>query len=334
MILLGNDFKRDMLCRYLVGAWENIDRTRLGGNIFIMMLSLVKSMRPRQWVKNLVVFLPLVFSINEAWSLSAINEQHTLELLSKNIIALVSFIFACSAVYMLNDLLDAESDRNHDSKKSRPIAAGEINVTIALVTAVLFAVVALLIASLVNTNLFYAVATYMMLMVAYSLFLREIMILDIFAISAGFVIRVVAGALAINIPVSPWLYVCMGFGALFIALSKRHAELNLTESKEAYNRTTLQTYSLGLIETFITLALSTTLISYILYTFTAPNLPDNNAMMVTIPVIVYGTFRYLYLVKERCLGEKPEDVLITDRPLIICVMFWLAVTVTVLYFFR
>ena len=299
-----------------------------------MMLSLVKSMRPRQWVKNLVVFLPLVFSINEAWSLSAINEQHTLELLSKNIIALVSFIFACSAVYMLNDLLDAESDRNHDSKKSRPIAAGEINVTIALVTAVLFAVVALLIASLVNTNLFYAVATYMMLMVAYSLFLREIMILDIFAISAGFVIRVVAGALAINIPVSPWLYVCMGFGALFIALSKRHAELNLTESEEAYNRTTLQTYSLGLIETFITLALSTTLISYILYTFTAPNLPDNNAMMVTIPFIVYGTFRYLYLVKERRLGEKPEDVLVTDRPLIICVIFWLAVTVTVLYFFR
>ena len=334
MILLGNDFKRDMLCRYLVGVWENIDRTRLGGNIFIMMLSLVKSMRPRQWVKNLVVFLPLVFSINEAWSLSAINEQHTLELLSKNIIALVSFIFACSAVYMLNDLLDAESDRNHYSKKSRPIAAGEINVTIALVTAVLFAVVALLIASLVNTNLFYAVATYMMLMVAYSLFLREIMILDIFAISAGFVIRVVSGALAINIPVSPWLYVCMGFGALFIALSKRHAELNLTESEEAYSRTTLQTYSLGLIETFITLALSTTLISYILYTFTAPNLPDNNAMMVTIPFIVYGTFRYLYLVKERCLGEKPEDVLITDRPLIICVIFWLAVTVTVLYFFR
>ena len=334
MILLGHDFKLAMLCRYLVGARENIDRTRLVGNIFIMMLSLVKSMRPRQWVKNLVVFLPLVFSINEAWSLSAINEQHTLELLSKNIIALVSFIFACSAVYMLNDLLDAESDRNHDSKKSRPIAAGEINVTIALVTAVLFAVVALLIASLVNTNLFYAVATYMMLMVAYSLFLREIMILDIFAISAGFVIRVVAGALAIDIPVSPWLYVCMGFGALFIALSKRHAELNITKSGEAYNRTTLQTYSLGLIETFITLALSITLISYILYTFTAPNLPDNNAMMVTIPFIVYGTFRYLYLVKERCLGEKPEDVLITDRPLIICVMFWLAVTVTVLYFFR
>lgn len=334
MILLGNDFKRDMLCRYLVSAWENIDRTRLGGNIFIMMLSLVKSMRPRQWVKNFVVFLPLVFSINEAWSLSAINEQHTLELLSKNIIALVSFIFACSSVYMLNDLVDAESDRNHDSKKSRPIAAGEINVTVALVTAVLFAVVALLIASLVNTNLFYAVATYMILMVAYSLFLREIMILDIFAISAGFVIRVVAGALALNIPVSPWLYVCMGFGALFIALSKRHAELNLTESEEAYNRTTLQTYSLGLIETFITLALSTTLISYILYTFTAPNLPDNNAMMVTIPFIVYGTFRYLYLVKERHLGEKPEDVLITDRPLIICVILWLAVTVTVLYFFR
>ena len=334
MILLGNDFKRDMLCRYLVSAWENIDRTRLDGNIFIMMLSLVKSMRPRQWVKNFVVFLPLVFSINEAWSLSAINEQHTLELLSKNIIALVSFIFACSSVYMLNDLVDAESDRNHDSKKSRPIAAGEINVTVALVTAVLFAVVALLIASLVNTNLFYAVATYMILMVAYSLFLREIMILDIFAISAGFVIRVVAGALALNIPVSPWLYVCMGFGALFIALSKRHAELNLTESEEAYNRTTLQTYSLGLIETFITLALSTTLISYILYTFTAPNLPDNNAMMVTIPFIVYGTFRYLYLVKERHLGEKPEDVLITDRPLIICVILWLAVTVTVLYFFR
>ena len=299
-----------------------------------MMLSLVKSMRPRQWVKNLVIFLPLVFSLNEAWSLSTGNELPTLTLLSKNIIALVSFIFACSAIYILNDLLDAESDRNHHSKKFRPIAAGEINTSIALFTAVLFTVVALLIASLVNTKLFYAVGAYMMLMVVYSLFLREIMILDIFAISSGFVIRVVAGALAINIPVSPWLYVCMGFGALFIALSKRHAELNVTETKNGYNRTTLQKYSLGLIETFITLALSTTLMSYILYTFTAPNLPDNNAMMLTIPFIVYGTFRYLYLVKERWLGEKPEDVLVTDRPLIICVILWLTVTVTVLYFFR
>ena len=119
-----------------------------------MMLSLVKSMRPRQWVKNLVIFLPLVFSLNEAWSLSTGNELPTLTLLSKNIIALVSFIFACSAIYILNDLLDAESDRNHHSKKFRPIAAGEINTSIALFTAVLFTVVALLIASLVNSKLY------------------------------------------------------------------------------------------------------------------------------------------------------------------------------------
>jgi 4-hydroxybenzoate polyprenyltransferase len=171
-------------------------------------------------------------------------------------------------------------------------------------------------------------------MIAYSLFLKSIVLLDVFAIGSGFVLRVVAGATALQVPISPWLYLCTGLGALFIALSKRRSELASAGESASQQRDTLSMYTLSYLDQLTAIVATSALISYSLYTFTAPNLPDNHTMMLTIPFLTYGLFRYMYLVHTHNQGENPEEIIITDVPMIISIVLWLATGAAILIAFR
>ena len=171
-------------------------------------------------------------------------------------------------------------------------------------------------------------------MIAYSLVLKSVVLLDVFTIGSGFVLRVVAGATALDVPISPWLYLCTGLGALFIALTKRRSELASAGDSASKQRDILALYTVAFLDQLTAIVATSALVSYSLYTFTAPNLPDNHAMMLTIPFLTYGLFRYLYLVHIRNLGENPEDIVITDVPMIISIVLWLATGAAILVAFR
>ncbi len=171
-------------------------------------------------------------------------------------------------------------------------------------------------------------------MVSYTFLLKRLILIDVFAISAGFVLRAVAGATVLQVPISPWLYICTGLGALFIALSKRRSELAVAGDAAAGQRDTLHWYTQSLLDQLITVVATSVVLAYSLYTFTAENLPDNHSMMLTIPFVVYAIFRYMYLVHSRHLGENPEDIIITDVPLIATVLAWLATAGTILVIYR
>ena len=289
-------------------------------------------MRPIQWTKNLMVFLPALFSVNEAWVLSEAGSL--IPILSKGFIALGCFVLGSSAVYIFNDVIDAEKDKLHSYKKYRPVASGRLGKKLALTVALALAVSALIASLVISVAMVFVSLSYLLLMLAYAIFLREIILLDVFCISAGFIIRVVAGAIAIGVPMSPWLYVCVGFGSLYIALSKRMGELKSNSEDGHLARKPLEFYTQELLSSMSTMVLSTTLIAYCLYTFIADNLPSNNSMMLTIPFVVFGMLRYLYLVRIEGMGERPEIIIVKDIPILLCVGMWFFVSASVLYLYR
>ena len=289
-------------------------------------------MRPIQWTKNLMVFLPALFSFNEAWVLN--DAEIAVPILSRAFITLGCFVLASSAIYMFNDVIDANKDKLHPNKKYRPVASGRLGKKLALTVALILAAGAISASSAISVAMVFVLLSYLLLMLAYAFFLREIILLDVFCISAGFIIRVVAGAIAIGVPMSPWLYVCMGFGALYIALSKRMGELMSDNGNGHDGRKLLKVYTQELLSSMLTIVLSATLIAYCLYTFIADNLPSNNSMMLTIPFVVYGMLRYLYLVRIEGKGERPEIIIVKDIPILLCVGMWFFVSATVLYLYR
>jgi len=279
-----------------------------------------------------MVFLPALFSFNEAWVLN--DAETSLPILIRAFIALGCFVMASSATYMFNDVIDANKDKLHPYKKYRPVASGRLGKQPALAVALILAAAALFASSAISVAMVLVLFSYLLLMAAYTYFLREIILLDVFCISAGFITRVVAGAVAIGVPMSPWLYVCMGFGALYIALSKRMGELMSDNGNGQYGRKPLELYTQELISSMLTVVLSSTLIAYCLYTFVAANLPSNNSMMLTIPFVVYGMLRYLYLVRIEGKGERPEIIIVKDIPILLCVGMWFFVSATVFYLYR
>lgn len=295
-------------------------------------LGLLRALRPRQWAKNGMVFLALLFSVNQYWSLA--NPAAALDLLLHCTAAALLFCLLSSAEYLVNDVLDAPQDRQHPTKRFRPIAAGVVPVPLALATAAVLLAAGLAGCYLVTPLLAVVGAAYAVMMAAYSLGLKHQVILDVFIIAGGFVLRAAAGAVAISVPVSPWLYVCTVLGALFVALAKRRSELTLLQEGAGSHRRNLDEYSVALVDQMINVVTPSTVIAYSLYTFTAENLPGNRAMMVTIPFVLYGVFRYLYLVHARNLGGSPEEVLFSDRPLIACILLWLLTSAGVLVAFR
>ncbi len=292
----------------------------------------LKSMRPRQWTKNLIVFMALIFSIGQEWQLSDVSSWAPL--FGRSALVFVFFSLLSSADYLINDLADREKDRLHPKKQYRPIAAGQLSPRAAIGWAIGLAVVALVGGFALDWQVGLILTGYAVLMLGYTFALKQMVLMDMMAISAGFVLRAMAGAAAIDVPISPWLYIVTALGALFLVIHKRRAELTLLEDGAANHRPILEEYSAPLLDQMASLVTASTLTAYGLYTFTAENLPDNNAMMLTIPFVLYGLLRYLYLVHQRHEGGSPEEVLLRDWPLIIDIALWLTTAGAVLVIFQ
>jgi 4-hydroxybenzoate polyprenyltransferase len=285
-------------------------------------LAILLALRPRQWTKNVVVLAALVFARR------IFEPVPFLQALA----AFGAFCAASGAVYLVNDILDVEQDRLHPRKRRRPIAAGDLPIPLAWVLAGALGAGTLAFAYLVRPALAAVILAYIAVQLIYSLFLKHQVILDVFTIAAGFVLRAAAGAVAIGVPVSPWLYVCTILLALFQALAKRRAEIMLLAESAGSHRRILEEYSATLLEEMIAVVTSSTVMAYSLYTFSAENLPRNHSMMLTIPFVLYGIFRYLYLVYRKNEGGSPEQLLLTDPPLLACIVLWGLASIAILYY--
>jgi len=298
-------------------------------------ISLIKVARPIQWVKNVSVFAALVFSGN----------LYNKPLFIKAFWAFWIFCLASSATYILNDIFDAKKDALHPIKRMRPIASGKLPVTLAIIECVILALVSLQLANIISDLLFILVAFYLTLQVAYSTFLKKLAIIDIIVIATGFVIRIYAGAFAINAHLSVWFLLCVISTALFLAAGKRRAELSVV-GKETKTRTSLGHYPRELLNSYVTMFANAAWMSWALFTFfESPAVPKNlwlfladfsktttisKLLMITIPFAIFAIMRYQSLIFEG-RSESPEKVLLTDSPLIASVMIWVILVIWVLY---
>jgi 4-hydroxybenzoate polyprenyltransferase len=289
-------------------------------------------MRPRQWTKNGIVFMAFVFSVNQAWQPREPDTWDHLAL--RAFLTAVSFCLVAGADYLINDVRDRESDALHPTKRRRPIAAGLLAPEAAVAWAVIAASAGIALAFLIDWQTGAVVAGYIALMLSYSFYLKYQVILDVMVIAAGFVLRAMAGAYAIDVPISPWLYVVTALGALFLAITKRRAEVVLLQEDATDHRSTLAMYTPALLDQMTAMVTASIVIAYALYTFTAPGLPENHAMMLTIPFVAYGLFRYLYLSLTRNEGGSPEELLLKDIPLLLTVIGWVATSMAILSFYR
>lgn len=287
-----------------------------------MLSALIKAMRPRQWTKNGFVFFALIF---DKQLFSPGPFLRTLEGFSL-------FCLMSSAVYLFNDIVDIEADRQHPEKKHRPLASGILPVSVALGTAIILSLVALLLGYLLAPTFAMILGIYLALNVLYSLWLKHIPILDVLIISSGFVLRVAAGVALITVErFSPWLYMITILFSLYIGLGKRRAEMNMLEQAASAHRKVLDGYTIPLLDQYITIVSGMTIVAYSLYTFSAPNLPVNHSMMLTIPFVVYGIFRYLQLIQTGHAAGAPDEVALKDRPLQITVLLWGLAVIAVFY---
>jgi len=284
--------------------------------------ALIRAMRPKQWFKNVFVFAGLLFD----------GKFLQVHYLLNSLAAFAIFCLASGAIYLFNDLRDVESDRAHPRKRLRPIASGELPAGVARVTAYALLAACLPLAFLFGASFGWTVAGYVALMILYSLYLKRVVIIDVMTVAAGFVLRVVAGAMVVSVSrFSPWLYVCTTLLALFIALNRRRHELVLLQEQANAHRSVLDDYNLEFIDSATSVVTAMLVVSYSLYTFSAPNLPANHAMMLTIPFVLYGVFRYLYLIHVRQQGGAPEDLVLGDRPLLLTVALWVLTAGLVIY---
>ena len=242
--------------------------------------------------------------------------------------AFALFCLSSSGIYILNDILDREHDSHHPIKSLRPIAAGRVPVRAAAWYASLLLASGVIGSFLLSRPLGLVALIYVLLMVFYSLYLKQQVILDIFAIAAGFILRVVAGVAATGVYFSPWLLLCTVFLSLFLALGKRRHELYLLSDSAAEHRSALESYSFAFIDQMVAIATSATILSYSLYTVLAPT---SRNLIYTIPFVLYGMFRYLYVIYQLQSGGAPEDVLLRDRPLLVAVLLWVVACIVVLY---
>ncbi len=295
-----------------------------------MLLNLLRTMRPRQWIKNLFVYLPFVFTLNEKW------KPFSREMYSLFATATAAFVLFCvisGVVYIINDLIDIEKDREHPRKRFRPLASGALRKAQAIGAIIVLLLIALPLAFALNTGFGIVAALYFALMLTYSFVLKDLVIIDVFTIAAGFVLRAFAGAMAISVPASAWLFVCTLLGALFIGFSKRRHELILLEGDASKHRLILKEYTPVLLDEMIAVTTASFVMAYSLYTFSAPNLPKNHEMMLTIPFALYVVFRLLYLVHVKNEGGSPEEMVLRDKPLFIAILAWGLASAGILYFF-
>ena len=287
-----------------------------------MLKALLKTMRPRQWTKNAFLFAALVFD----------GKLFHLPDFLRTLAGFGLFCLISSAVYIFNDLFDLDADRQHPVKRNRPIALGKLPVPAALAGGVTLSLLAISLGYLLAWQFALTILVYLAMMLAYSKWLKHILILDVLIIAAGFVLRVHAGTTLIMVErFSPWLYVLMTLLALYLGFGKRRAELALLAKDANNHRKVLEGYTLPLLDQFITIVSGTTIVAYSLYTFFRPEAPSGHTLMLTIPFVVYGVFRYLYLIQVKHSGGAPEEMLLSDRPLQIAILLWGLAVLAVFY---
>jgi 4-hydroxybenzoate polyprenyltransferase len=282
-------------------------------------------MRPKQWTKNVFIFAALVFDRKLTNSTALLNTT----------VAAIAFCIVSGAVYLINDLVDIEKDRQHPTKRHRPLPSGQLKPAIAMVAAALIPLVTIPAAILFHREMGLVLLLYFVLQLFYSFYLKKVVIIDVMTIAAGFVLRVAAGVVVIDVErFSPWLYVCMTLLALFLGFGKRRHELFTLQANANNHRASLQHYSLELIDQMSVVVISAAVMAYSLYTFAAPNLPllgGQPVMMLTIPFVLYGLFRYQYLIHIRQEGGTPEELVLSDIPLIVDLLLY-GMTVLVLMY--
>jgi 4-hydroxybenzoate polyprenyltransferase len=296
-------------------------------------------MRPRQWLKNLAVFAAIFFG-------GRFFNKTDLFLV---FLTFIIFCLLSSAMYLVNDLVDLEADKIHFSKKTRPLAKGSLNLNFALTGSVFLTLISFILAYFVSKVLFFVALVFVSIQLLYSFMLKELIILDIMAIALGFMLRILAGSLLVSQPLSSWLILTVMMLALFLAIGKRRSEVTLLSSRLAKaHRHILSHYPLNFLDGLTFMMATATLITYSLFTFNTSNASGNTFfsnilpvtllnskwMMLTIPIVVYGIFRYLYLIFEKKEGDSPEKVLLTDKPLFISVTIWILVSFVIIYVFN
>ena len=311
-----------------LGTENDIQKSYKGNTLTMSLVALVRAFRPLQWVKNGLVFLPFVFAVDVAWSTDDLSQVP--DLLVKLFLIASAFCALSSAVYLFNDLLDRAGDQLHPIKRNRPIASGMVGAPLAVSVMIILAVVALAVMVLVEPLLATAGGLYALINIGYSLGLKQVVLLDAFAVTSGYVIRAVAGAVVIDVTASPWLYATTGAGALFIVLGRRIAEVRLAGDSAEKQRPVLKEYSGPFINQLLILSAAAAWLSYTLYTVEATNLPDNNTMLFTLPLVTFGLFRYLFLLNQNERAEAPEQLIIRDLPLVLAIISWVVVSTVVL----
>lgn len=319
---------------------KNIRGVISGNQALFFAWSLFKAVRPRQWIKNFAIFAAVIFS-------GQLDNPVALSLAFQ---AFLVFCGATSSIYLLNDVFDIERDRLHPFKSKRPIAAGIIPIWLAVSLAIVLIILVLPLSYQITPALFLAILSYLLLQLFYSSYLKTTILLDVMAIAAGFVLRIYAGVWVIDAHLNVWFLLCVTSFALFLAIGKRRSELTLLQAQAAKHRETLLHYPENLLDILTAMFANSTWLAYALFTFLQPpilarnrlsilfdnfSLPFSQAkyLMATIPVVIYGVMRYLYIIYEKKEGESPERVLLTDRPLLITVVIWLAMVIFIIYYF-
>ena len=289
-----------------------------------MIWELLRALRPQQWIKNLFVFAPLIFSQN------VLNRA----LVLRAGLAFLAFCLISSAVYLLNDLRDIEEDRQHPLKVQRPLASGRLKRSAAVAPLAIIAPAGFLVALLVNRSFVFIALGYFALQIAYTLWLKHVVILDVFVVAAGFLLRVVAGGFAIHVYLSSWLLICTTLLALFLAMGKRRHEIVLMEGRAASHRPILKEYNTYLLDQMISVVTASTLLAYCLYTISEETVAKfgTRNLIFTVPFVLYGIFRYLYLIHQKAEGGTPESLIIRDKPLLVAIALWIGVAAAVLNF--
>jgi len=279
-------------------------------------------MRPKQWTKNVLIFAALVFD----------RQLFQIEPFLRTVAGFLLLCLASSAIYLINDIADIEQDRQHPKKKNRPLASGALSVRVAASAALIFALITILASFYLGMGFGSIIFLYLILNLFYSFWLKHVPILDVMLVASGFVLRVAAGVSLITVErFSPWLYVCMTLLALFISFGKRRAELILLEDKANSHRRVLEGYTIALLDQLIVIVSACTIMAYSLYTFSAENLPENHIMMLTIPFVLYSIFRYLYLINVEDAGGAPDELLLSDIPMMITVALWGLLSILFMY---
>ncbi|MCB0167829.1 MAG: decaprenyl-phosphate phosphoribosyltransferase [Anaerolineae bacterium] len=288
-----------------------------------MISGLFKSLRPKQWPKNGFIFAPLIFD----------EKLFQWEPLLKTILGFFLLCLISGTIYLINDLVDIDKDRQHPIKKNRPIPAGQLPVTVAIAAVIILLIIGLPMSFLLDPIFGLIITAYLILQIAYSFILKNMVIIDVMTIAVGFVMRVACGVFLIQAErFSPWLYVFTVLLALFLGFGKRRQELVMLNGQSS-TRSILNQYNLPFLDSMMSIVTTGTIITYAFYTFSAPNLPGNHLMMLTIPFVIYGIFRYLYIIHVQGNGGAPDEVLLTDMPLQFTLVLFMSSVLSILYFF-